>query len=395
MRLLNPCVGVVTYPFYLFSGQSTATLQTEANYALNSTILLQYPDFASQYIRYVCTQVYLKCYPNVDLQNVNTYNAQVYQQDLSVYYPVPFQRPSKSTCDAMVASAPSTIRLGWGINSTTCQARFDYSFGDVITGTPYFFDQSNSVDSYVAPLTLIGGPIEKYAGTFCKGLVNNFIVPPANKLSNLTTSFSVTQLPGVTQTLIEYGFAKLQKRTIFLKQDCMEAMKRYVCSPILAEPEAVTLRQALVYSDMSAYISVFEGKSPGITNSTLQLPSYPDQFYCTNYSVICASFIAIAPKNLKANCSRTLPGGNIHMYPSTIQTVATVVTAAGPVHYPTQPNSHAYFNATQYGYYYPDCPAGFVVPEHPGDDNIQWIQGTGCANACRLVAPRNPPKTSL
>jgi hypothetical protein len=296
---------------------------------------------------------------------------------------VPFQRPAKSTCDDMVVSAPSIVRLGWGINTTTCQARFDYSFGDVTTGTPYFFDQSNTADSYVAPLTLIGGPTEKYAGSFCKGMVNTFVVPPANKLSNLTASFSVTQLPGVTQSLLEYGFNRLQKRTIFIGQDCMKALKRYVCSPSLAEPEAVTLKQALIYSKMEGFINLFEAKSPGITNTTLQLPSYPNEFYCQNYSTICASFINIAPKNLKANCSRRLAGGSIEMYPSTIQTVVTLQSAAGPVKFPTNPNSDAYYNATQYGYYYPDCPAGFVVPEHPDDDNIQWISGTGCANACR------------
>lgn len=384
LRLINPCVGVVNYPFYVAQDQSLLTMQTEANDALSSPILLQYPDFASHYIQYICTKIYLKCYPAINLQDTSTFNTQIYQHDLSVTYAVPFQRPCNSTCTSMVDSAPAFLKMNWKINATNCLAKFDYSYGDISSGIPSFYDQNNSPYCYSSPLTKIGGPVEKYTGTFCKGLVDTFVVPPANKLSNLTVGFSVTQPPGVTQALIEKGFDRLKKRLIFLKADCMEALKRYVCSQILIQPEQVTLQQALTYSNMQGYIGPLEANSPGITTNTkLQLPSYPDQFYCTNYSTICANFQNLAPKQIKANCSRVVSGTNVHVFPTTIQAVVTVETAFGSLKFPTNPNSHAYYNATAYGYYAPDCPAGFVAPEHPDDDNIQWVQGTGCANACK------------
>jgi hypothetical protein len=384
LRLVNPCVGVVTYPFYVAQGDSVYSMQTQANEALSSPILLQYPDFASHYIQYVCTKIYLKCNPNINLQNSSTYNTEIYQHDLGVKYAIPFQRPCNSICTSMVASASSFLKMNWKINSTACQLKYDYSFGNFSGGLPYFFDQTNSSYCYTTPLTKIGGPVEKYAGSFCKGLVNTFIVPPANMLSNITAGFSVTQFPGVTQSLIELGFTRLKKKLIFIKADCMEALKRYVCSQVLIQPEEVTLQQALEYSNMQYLITYLENGSPGITTNTkLQLPSYLDQFYCTDYSTICASFQRIAPKNIKANCSKVVSGTDVHVFPTTIQAVVTIQTAAGPLKFPTHPNSNAYFNATEYGYYAPDCPAGFVAPEHPEDDNVQWIEGTGCANACK------------
>eukprot|EP01034_Spumella_vulgaris_P001900 gene1900-2486_t len=35
--------------------------------------------------------------------------------------------------------------------------------------------------------------------------------------------------------------------------------------------------------------------------------------------------------------------------------------------------------------YAPTCPYGYVVPEHPENHRVQWVDGTGCALACQLI----------
>lgn len=387
-RTINPCVGVVTYPFYLGQSQTLAGLQAQANNLLNSSLLIQYPDFASQYIRHVCVHVYLKCSPNVNLQNVTTYNKAIY-----INYPVPFQKPCQSMCQQMMQSAPAFIKMLWGFTPTFCAKTFDYSAGDVGSPFPLFYDNSvNSSNCFVPTLTSVGGPVETYAGQVCKGVVNTFVVPPANKLD---ASLSVTQLPGATQHLLESALkTKLKSLPSFVKADCLLSLKQYICSPLFITPQVVTLQQGLVYSNMQTTLGAFlENSAPGVTTSTtLKLPSYPHHSLCTNYSTVCQDFVKLATA-LAPQCDSVVPGNafTIRQFPTQKQVVVAMPivkttnagTIQGTLSFPTDANTNIYYNAAAYGTYEPDCPAGFVVPEHPDDPNVQWASGTGCANACK------------
>ncbi len=49
----------------------------------------------------------------------------------------------------------------------------------------------------------------------------------------------------------------------------------------------------------------------------------------------------------------------------------------------TSPNNmSAPVTAYQYAYA-PTCPYGYVVPEHPDNERVQWVTGTGCALGCQ------------
>jgi len=181
----------------------------------------------------------------------------------------------------------------------------------------------------------------------------------------------------------------------YVKADCLFSLKQYICSPLFITPQAVTLREALVYSNLLATIgALLEGSAPGVTTTTiLKLPSYPHNSLCTNYSQTCHDFMNHAPA-LAPQCDGVVPGNtfSIRTYPTQTQVVVAIPlsvkppvgpTIQGTLKFPTAANTNIYYNATAYGYYTPDCPAGFVVPEHPDDNNIQWATGTGCANGCK------------
>ncbi len=98
-KLVNPCAAVVDYSFYLPNGYTLANLATAANSRLSSTSLKVLTTSCQNALRNaVCASVYLKCQPNIDLTNTATYNFAPYQQDLSVTFPLPMQRPCAKVC---------------------------------------------------------------------------------------------------------------------------------------------------------------------------------------------------------------------------------------------------------------------------------------------------------
>lgn len=380
-RFSNPCVKVVDYPFYLFQGQQLDTLQNKANSVLNNTFLLQDTTFAAKYVSYVCASIYLKCSAGVDVQDVATYDPHIYQS-LSISYSIPFQRPCLSVCMAMLAASSSLSKILFGLSPNVCTTTFDYSFGDVVSGTPPKYDVTNDNNfCFVPTLVAVGGPVEKYIGGYCDGVADQVVIPPMNLLSPVLT---LLQEPGTAQTIISMvlnAAVGQQPLPVWLSSECRLAMRQYACLPLFAAPEHITVLDAINYSNLPGLAIGLESLIPGVTQSTIIVPTYPSRQYCDNFLDKCGFILQQAGP--LPDCAETLPNSLVQKFPTARQAVGAVHTAAGMLYFPSDPNNNAYFNATEYGVYEPKCPKGYVYPDHPDDPNIQWIPNSACANGCK------------
>jgi hypothetical protein len=174
------------------------------------------------------------------------------------------------------------------------------------------------------------------------------------------------------------------------------------------------------------------------SNSHVVLPSYPHESICLDYEQECRSFIntwagklfnkddTFFPRLWQPDCSRnvTLNGyysngtsssmSSVRAYPSKNQTVSrllwqnttTTIYLSGKkklrrktysyvvVDVQTEPfsllqqssggssTSHTY-NRSSFDRWQTTCPTGYVVPDNAFSDRITWMEGTGCATACR------------
>jgi hypothetical protein len=92
------CLGVVDYSYYLPTNFSTSALNTIAKTQLADSKLAILPASCQVALKkLVCSNVYLKCPPNIVLTDTTTYagwNFGIYS-DVGKAIPVPFQRPCK------------------------------------------------------------------------------------------------------------------------------------------------------------------------------------------------------------------------------------------------------------------------------------------------------------
>lgn len=382
-RRVNPCAKVVTYPFYVLPTSSLSAMQAKANGALNNSLLMQYPAFAPLYVNYVCAKIYLRCVPDVALSDPTTYSTQVYQ-DLGQSFALPFQIPCKSVCDSMLVASPNLVKLLFGLNAGTCTGTYDYSYGAITAVTPTRFDSTNTAGQCFTTTTLtVGGPVEKYRGSFCKGLVDDIFIPPGNVLLPILASL---QEPGTVQGLIEYGLSSRIKFPPFLTPECRLGLRQFVCYQGFINPQPINIRHALIYSNLGGVANFLGGIYPDVTATNLTVPSYAHKSYCLNYKQACAQLIALS-STLPSDCdilsATSTPALPVHVFPDQEQVVTAITASFGVVKFASTPTTDAYYNATEYGDYEPKCPNGFVVPEHPDDENVQWVDGTACASACR------------
>jgi hypothetical protein len=92
------CLGVVDYDFYLPNNFTSSALNTIAKTQLADSRLAILPSTCQVALKkLVCSNIYLKCSPNVVLTDTTRFtgwNFDIYA-DVGKAYPLPFQRPSK------------------------------------------------------------------------------------------------------------------------------------------------------------------------------------------------------------------------------------------------------------------------------------------------------------
>ena len=88
---VSVCGAAVDYSFYLKSGTTLASLESEARLLLNDQRFV----FSStaclvNYKKLVCSNIYIKCQPGLIINDNSTYNKEIYSN-----HPVPFTRPCR------------------------------------------------------------------------------------------------------------------------------------------------------------------------------------------------------------------------------------------------------------------------------------------------------------
>lgn len=393
-RLLNPCSGVVDYQFFVPNGQSVQSLMTRARNLLNSTVIMTTPSLCAQSIvRLVCAQVYLKCYDNVDFSNTASYNSEIYAS-ISLSYVTPVYRPCLSVCnDVRSRCLGSMYGLSPGLPTCT-GVTFDYAFGNVVTGlvtNPARYDASNDASKCFIPnMVPVAGQVEQFKhrndGSFCSGLASDIFVGAGNSVN---ASLAVVQQEFTFQSLAYENIVRNTKDLpVFMEQNCMLALRKYICYQAFFTPQIITLRRALEYTGLNAVIASLQSSNPAMLGMTIRVPLFPPEDVCLEYQSTCSRLLSnldpATQGGLIPNCTGFLPNRpGIRTFPATEQTVTTVSTSLGTIRFPGGPNPALYYNESELPMYETQCPTGFVIPDHPDDPATPWIGGTGCAVSCK------------
>lgn len=388
--LTSTCGNAVDYPFYLPAGYSLNFLEKTARSLLNNTGILILPNSCQVALKkQVCSNVYLKCQPGIDLTDLTTYNYKIFS-DFNLNVPLPFQRPCKSLC--VNTNTECLGLLGLLGMSNDCSATYDYSHG-VVPLKPYQYDSTNnSAQCNVMTKTFsIGASAEPYimgSTGACYGIVDQVYIPPSNKVS---PNFAPLLPPYAIQSAIDgkllQNFNALPK---FVSETCHLNMRKYFCRSYLIKPTSVSYGVALTAAGATPYLPAFQAAGVNVAKvvqESVVIPSYPHQDICTAYEDTCGGFIELAESPaLVPNCSAIsqATGIAVKTFPTAVQTILVLPITLSPsnvlyVPFTSSPDTVSSASET----YTTTCPDGFVVPEDPDDSRVNWVTGTGCASACR------------
>lgn len=366
--LVNMCGPIINYPFFLPANKSITDIITKINLGLSDTSIHSLPVSCQESIvKIVCAKAFLKCIPDVKLSNISTYDHTTYSSEVGVSFPIPFQRPSVSLCDDLLLKCSYFSELLLPTMNCSTQA-YDYSFGALnASQLPLEFDpiaSSSNSNIIAATILSLGADSELYlrqSDGACAGIVTDIYIPPASLVSSalppLLPPYAIqTQI----ESILAANFAILP---VFLSPSCQLAIREYFCSSYFLKP-------TLVY-----YLGI-----------PAHFPSYPSYSVCTKYEQQCGAFIGLAAASgetsVVPNCNATVANSPIRLYPTTTQVV--YANSDGSVVIETPPNTLS--NTTvQLSDFSSDCPAGFVIPDHPDDSRVLYVPGTGCAVPCRLI----------
>jgi hypothetical protein len=387
--LTSTCGNAVDYPFYLPAGYSLNFLEKTARSLLNNTGLLILPNSCQVALKkQVCSNVYLKCQPGIDLTNTSTYNYKIFS-DFSINVPMPFQRPCKSVC--VNTNTECLGLLGLLGMTNDCDATYDYSQGAVGL-LPYHYDSTNnSAQCNAMTKTFdVGASSEPYvmgATGACYGIVDNVYIPPSNKVSvHLAPLLPPYVVQSIIDAALSQNFNALPK---FVSEDCHLNMRKYFCRSYLIKPESVNYGDAFTAAGVAPYYSAFQAAGVNIAKLVTQsvvVPAYPHKDVCLAYEDTCGGFIELAKTAaLVPNCSAVsyATGIAVKTFPTASQSILVLplTTSGGTLYVPFTSSPDTVSSASET--YTATCPDGFVVPDEPDDSRITWIPGTGCASACR------------
>lgn len=293
-----------------------------------------------------------------------------------------------------------------GFNATVvCRSRYDYSNGDITVVRPPRFDVANDVSKcFIPQATPVASMAEPYAASTtapCSGLIDNILVPFANRLN---PNFTLVQPPGAVQTVMNTRLStQLTQLPGFVPNKCFKALLRFQCSTIFPKPVRQTLLQALINSGVARVQALTIAGSPlgqalQLSSTSFSIPQFPPVTVCQEFSEQCKDLLPqLIAKNpaIAPNCSALVSGTTFgtRQFPNGNQTVSSVSMVTGLVNPPrltfrfiSGPNPAVYNNESQLAplvtAYEPTCPKGFVIPEEPDHANNIDITGTACAMAC-------------
>lgn len=403
-RMLNPCVYVVTYPFYVPNGVSLSYLRNKASSSLNSTTL---PNLSAgckkSIVRYVCAQVYKKCDPSTNVSDTSTYNTYIYANDTKkTGVGLPFLRPCVSNCwDLSSSCSADPLFKLTSLASANCYSKTNYA-GNASLPQPYTYDLTNDrTKCYEPNLITLAGSTETYlrSSTPCLGLVDTFYSIPGYKVSS---SFTALQLPYVMQSVINTQLtAAFKTFPAWMTSECRLATKEYFCRQYFLNPQPITvgaaMREAIVRQGLSAYSTAIQAgvqsSYPGLLTAYVTIPSYPNRSVCTHYTDVCASFRSVANSaSLTPNCE--LVSGGLEVFPVANQTISSTVFPLASlgtslnVQFNSDPATVFYYNEAEY-VYEPTCPHGYstYTEEQKNEKGVRVVTGSACAANCRYASP--------
>lgn len=361
------CSGIVDYSFIVPLGSTAAELNKVAISSVQTLNSFMPTACLSDLKRLTCASVYLKCVENVIPDNFATYALTNVSTGSNIQIPLPFERPCKSLCTAVTYMGKSCggilEALGAAPNclQTTPSLYFDVTTLQLTPITLSFFDSSNSKScnsvASSASLPLVAQATEPYIGTICKGLVSEILVPSS---ATVDKSFAPLQPPFVLQTIQEKILSVVESYIPrYLTKDCLQAQRAVMCSLFFLTP--------------------FPSNQLSFLFGTVYLPSFPNRNICQNYAKSCPVLIAASP-SAAINCSGTIPGTSIKLFPTANQTIVSLPLGYFTVDLQSPP--HSIVPSSSYVEITTECPYGFVVPEDLSKKSIVWATGTGCAFAC-------------
>lgn len=256
--ITSTCGSAVDYTFYLRNSSTLSTLETAARLLLaDSEFLFLSSECLVNYKKLVCSNIYLKCQPGVDLLNTTTFNRDIYK---TVSFPVPFTRPCKQVLflqniirmnvAVLSCSAPllfisflflqvctNVAETCSGLINPNCSARFDYSFGQIVIPTqPLQYDNLNDPGkcNIVPSAITVASSAEPYLykeNGACAGLITEIYIPPG---SLIAPSFSYITPKYAVQSIIESILvANFKMIPVYTSDDCHLAFRKYFCGSYL------------------------------------------------------------------------------------------------------------------------------------------------------------------
>jgi hypothetical protein len=247
-----------------------------------------------------------------------------------------------------------------------------------------------------------------YSG-ICAGIVSKLYVPLGDAFNS---SISPLQPAYFVQSLIE---AKLQsffdEVPDWVSETCHYSMRKLFCSVNMPSTESkrigdvlmekTGLSSASLIDSLLAKFNFTSSQAWELLNHEFYVPSYPTSTACSDYQSQCKLVAKVSGRSaFTVSCSgvinsSTSMGVSPFMFPKAAQTVlrlqltteakeAFQLSSQQFISITSLPNklSAAVNNVSGF---YTRCPYGYVKPDHPSDRRNRWVEGTGCAVACRYV----------
>lgn len=243
------------------------------------------------------------------------------------------------------------------------------------------YDTGSAADSGIcnaftayANTQVVSDRVEKYAGTFCKDVVDTVYMFDPNMTAGVP-GLPDLMPPGEHQKILESTLEVMGVIPRWIKTDCLTDMRKVFCGATYPEPVAT---EALVpYGFGTCYLGRF-------THYSL----------CTNYLSTCNTvlneFFADFPA-MHLDCNSTVPDtqGAVRVYPENTQVIGEVPIMPNLTVYlssdPTYTKAPDYFNISS------QCPYGFsdkaMTPAEQQPYTVTMLADTPTASDCIFDCP--------
>ena len=429
------CGGIVDYRFYVPESETVEGLNEKARRLLSNQIfdLLPRSCRASAKIL-VCTNVYRECKtPSFsvtgDWAEVAPILANQPSDTVSRWGDsslLPFKLPCSTICDEVTDTCKGVLEyvdtgdpdLNQYFNcSAKLTARKTLSATENITVITDLYPASTGGSSrdascinMSAVAVDVAESIEVYAGignAVCRGVVSNVYIPSSGP-SAFPGSRSLNLLPMTgtfeAQAILESRVDELLKRLpVWISGACYASVRTLLCKSYMMSGQNQSFQEVFdktVFSSSSLIISAL-GR---LQNYRFYVPAYPSRSLCETVRTHCNGLYSFLWEDTDVHGESYIPPCNVtsseglQLYPETEQTVREVrlrKLSSSPSSSPSSiqvniSSDPSLLTASQRveqdkaaSSWATVCPHGFVNPEEPQHRRTNWVEGTGCAVACR------------